>query len=73
MATVYRATDVRHRRDVAVKVLHPDVAANAALRSITRELSLSEIATMTVERADRISKSCREGGGECERARREPD
>jgi serine/threonine-protein kinase len=26
MATVYRATDARHRRQVAVKVLHPELA-----------------------------------------------
>ena len=27
MATVYLARDVRHERDVAVKVLHPELAA----------------------------------------------
>jgi serine/threonine protein kinase len=27
MATVYRAHDLRHDRDVAVKVLHPDLGA----------------------------------------------
>jgi serine/threonine-protein kinase len=32
MATVYRAHDLRHRRDVAIKVLKPELAASA-LRS----------------------------------------
>ena len=27
MATVYLATDVRHERQVAIKVLHPDLSA----------------------------------------------
>jgi formylmethanofuran dehydrogenase subunit A len=34
-------------REEQLAKLHPDVAANAALRSITRELSLNEIAIMT--------------------------
>ena len=34
-------------RDEQLAKLHPDVAANAALKSITRELSLYEIAVMT--------------------------
>ena len=37
----------RSFRDQQLAKLHPEVAANAALRSITRELSLSEIAIMT--------------------------
>ncbi len=37
----------RSFRNEQLAKLHPDVAANAALRSITRELSLAEIATMT--------------------------
>jgi formylmethanofuran dehydrogenase subunit A len=37
----------RSFRNEQLARLHPEVAANAALRSITRELSLSEIATMT--------------------------
>jgi formylmethanofuran dehydrogenase subunit A len=37
----------RSFRNEQLARLHPDVAANAALRSITRELTLSEIATMT--------------------------
>jgi tetratricopeptide (TPR) repeat protein len=39
MATVYLARDVRHGRDVAVKVLHPGVSA-----LVTRERFLTEIA-----------------------------
>ncbi len=30
MATVYRARDVRHDRDVAIKVLKPDLAESVA-------------------------------------------
>jgi formylmethanofuran dehydrogenase subunit A len=37
----------RSFRDEQLAKLHPEVAANAALRSITRELSLQEIAIMT--------------------------
>ena len=37
----------RSFRDEQLAKLHPDVAANAALRSITRELTLTEIAIMT--------------------------
>jgi serine/threonine protein kinase len=28
MATVYLATDVRHEREVAIKVLHPELSAS---------------------------------------------
>ncbi|MEI2677554.1 MAG: formylmethanofuran dehydrogenase subunit A [Burkholderiaceae bacterium] len=37
----------RSFRDEQVAKLHPDIAANSALRSITRELSLYEIAVLT--------------------------
>lgn len=37
----------RSFRNEQLARIHPDVAANCALRSITRELSLGEIATMT--------------------------
>ncbi|CAD5372156.1 Formyltransferase/hydrolase complex Fhc subunit A [Rubrivivax sp. A210] len=37
----------RSFREEQLAKLHPDVAANAALRSITRELTLTEIAIMT--------------------------
>lgn len=40
MATVYRAHDVRHERDVAIKVLHPDLGA-----ALGAERFLSEIKT----------------------------
>src|SRR5574341_2625370 len=40
MATVYRAHDVRHDRDVAIKVLHPDLGA-----ALGGERFLSEIKT----------------------------
>jgi len=32
MATVYLAHDLRHERDVAIKVLHPELAAALARR-----------------------------------------
>ena len=40
MATVYLAHDLRHERDVAIKVLHPDLAA-----ALGGERFLSEIKT----------------------------
>src|SRR5215212_11018779 len=40
MATVYLARDVRHERDVAVKVLHPDLGA-----ALGSERFLTEIRT----------------------------
>jgi hypothetical protein len=41
MATVYRARDRRHRRDVAVKVLHPDVAAAIGPERFLREIEIA--------------------------------
>jgi len=40
MATVYLAHDLRHERDVAIKVLHPDLGA-----ALGGERFLSEIKT----------------------------
>jgi serine/threonine-protein kinase len=40
MATVYRAVDLKHQRDVAIKVLHPDLGA-----ALGSERFLSEIRT----------------------------
>ena len=40
MATVYRAVDLKHQRDVAIKVLHPDLGA-----ALGGERFLSEIRT----------------------------
>src|SRR5678815_4174165 len=40
MATVYLATDLRHERDVAIEVLHPDLGA-----TLGGERFLSEIRT----------------------------
>src|SRR5688572_18945618 len=40
MATVYLARDIRHDRDVAIKVLHPDLGA-----ALGSERFLSEIRT----------------------------
>ena len=40
MATVYRAVDLKHQRDVAIKVLHPELGA-----ALGGERFLSEIRT----------------------------
>lgn len=40
MATVYRATDLRHKREVAIKVLHADVAAAVGTERFTREIEI---------------------------------
>lgn len=40
MATVYRAVDLKHQRDVAIKVLHPELGA-----ALGSERFLSEIRT----------------------------
>jgi serine/threonine-protein kinase len=41
MATVYLARDVRHDRDVAIKVLHPDLAATIGSERFEREIKLA--------------------------------
>jgi TolB-like protein/tetratricopeptide (TPR) repeat protein len=38
MATVYRARDVRHGRDVAIKVLHPELSADIAADRFLAEI-----------------------------------
>jgi len=38
MATVYRARDLRHQRDVAVKVMHPGLAAQLGTERFLREI-----------------------------------
>ncbi len=40
MASVYRARDRRHERDVAVKVLHPELAATVGTDRFLREIRL---------------------------------
>ena len=41
MATVYLATDVKHGRSVAVKVLRPDLAASIGAERFLREIQLA--------------------------------
>jgi tRNA A-37 threonylcarbamoyl transferase component Bud32/TolB-like protein len=41
MATVYLATDVRHDRKVAIKVLHPDLSATIGAERFEREIKLA--------------------------------
>ena len=49
MATVYRARDLRHRRTVEIKVLHPELSAALGPERIRKEIELT--ATMQ-HRAD---------------------
>ncbi len=41
MATVYLAEDIRHEREVAIKVLHPDLAASIGGERFQREIRLA--------------------------------
>ncbi|HTS88025.1 MAG TPA: serine/threonine-protein kinase [Gemmatimonadales bacterium] len=41
MATVYLATDVKHDRQVAIKVLHPELAANVGPERFDREIKFA--------------------------------
>jgi serine/threonine protein kinase len=41
MATVYRAQDLRHRREVAIKVLHPAVASSIGPERFLREIEIA--------------------------------
>ena len=41
MATVYRARDVQHDRWVALKVLHPELAASLGAERFQREIKLA--------------------------------
>ncbi len=41
MATVYRAHDLRHGRDVAFKVLHPELAAALGAERFLREIAIA--------------------------------
>ncbi|MCR4341374.1 MAG: serine/threonine protein kinase, partial [Gemmatimonadaceae bacterium] len=41
MASVYRATDVRHNRTVAVKVLHEDLASSVSAERFAAEVLLT--------------------------------
>jgi serine/threonine-protein kinase len=40
MAVVYRARDVRHARDVAIKVMRPEVAASIGIDRFNREIQI---------------------------------
>ena len=41
MATVYLAQDLRHDRPIAVKVLHPDLAATLGPERFQREIRIA--------------------------------
>ena len=41
MATVYLANDVKHGRNVAVKVLRPDLAASLGADRVLREIEIA--------------------------------
>ena len=40
MATVYRATDLKHRRSVAIKVLRPELSAAIGAERFLREIEI---------------------------------
>ncbi len=40
MATVYLAEDLKHHRPVAIKVLHPDIAASLGRERFLREIEI---------------------------------
>jgi serine/threonine-protein kinase len=41
MATVYLAEDLKHRRQVAIKVLHPELAASIGVKRFVREIEIA--------------------------------
>lgn len=41
MASVYLAEDLKHKREVAVKVLHPAIAASIGVDRFVREIEIS--------------------------------
>ena len=41
MAAVFRATDLKHDRQVAIKVIHPDVAASMGAERFLREIQIT--------------------------------
>ncbi len=41
MATVYRADDMKHRREVAIKVLKPELSANLGAERFLREIEIA--------------------------------
>ena len=41
MATVYLADDLKHKRQVAIKVLHPDLAASLGAERFVREIEIA--------------------------------
>ena len=41
MATVYLAEDLRHRQEVAIKVLHPDIARSIGPDRFRREIEIA--------------------------------
>ena len=41
MATVYGATDLKHNREVAIKVLRPELSANLGAERFLREIEIA--------------------------------
>ena len=41
MATVFLATDIKHEREVAIKVLHPELSENLGVERFDRALSVA--------------------------------
>ena len=46
MATVYLARDIRHRREVAVKVLHAELSAALGSERFLREIELTALCSI---------------------------
>jgi serine/threonine protein kinase len=60
MATVYRATDVKHERDVAIKVMPPELAESIQSKRFLQEIIHGFSACMTPEkRTTSSTTSCR--------------
>jgi serine/threonine-protein kinase len=60
MATVYLATDLKHNREVAVKVLHPELAATLGHERFLREIEI--VAALTHPRILTLIDSGEAGG-----------
>jgi hypothetical protein len=59
MATVFRAEDLKHRRQVAIKVLHLELAATLGGERFLREIGSRESRCGTGSRARVSSRSMR--------------
>jgi serine/threonine-protein kinase len=63
MATVYLADDVRHHRQVAIKILHPELGAVLGAERFLREIGIAARLShpLVIQAFSRISRSSRVG------------